>query len=269
MIVPVLSVLSVPRYREKDRLLSLVSLSPRLTVLEVGCAADDTILWQVGQTCPALRTLKFGGNQVTDRGVYWLIGGGPLSTDDLQCPLRFQSGEERTKRSPGRNPLCSSLRHLDLARALMVSEAAVSHCWTSLPSLLQFNIQESHLWLLLKKIKKSGDWADFVIPLKRLEITTHCTQDYLSPASWVFPRLEELVIWNFETDQLQSPFSAAVKWQAFACLHSLRLNNVLFSDLTTILAVIGSQILLLDIDNFSLEDSSRLVESVRRTYLYL
>ena len=151
----------------------------------------------------------------------------------------------------------------------MVSEAAVSHCWTSLPNLLQVNIQEAHLWLLLKKIKKSEDWADFVIPLKRLEITTHCTQDYLSPASWVFPRLEELVIWNFETDQLQSPFSASVQWQAFACLHSLRLNNVLFSDLTTILAVIGSQILLLDIDNFSLEDSSRLVESVRRTYLYL
>ena len=44
---------------------------------------------------------------------------------------------------------------------------------------------------------------------------------------------------------------------------------MLFSDLTTILAVIGSQILLLDIDNFSLEDSSRLVESVRKTYLFV
>ena len=94
-------------------------------------------------------------------------------------------------------------------------------------------------------------------------------QDYLTPATWVFPRLEELVIWNFETDQPQSPFSAAVQWKTFACLHSLRLNNVLFSDLTTILAVIGSQILLLDIDNFSLEDSSRLVESVRKTYLFV
>ncbi len=85
----------------------------------------------------------------------------------------------------------------------------------------------------------------------------------------MFPRLEELVLWNFETSDLtQSPFSASVKWAAFACLHSLRLNNVLFSDLTTILAVIGSQILLLDIDNFSLQDSSRLVKSVRKTDLY-
>ena len=258
------------RYRERERLLRLVSVSPRLTTLEVGCAADDTILWQVGQTCPALRSLKFGGNQVTDRGVYWLIGGGRLSKDDLQCPLRFQSeGEKTVERAPGRTPLCSSLCQLDLARALMVTEAAVSHCWTNLSNLVHFNIQESHLWLLLKKIKKSEDWADFVIPLKRLEITTHCTQvrqphtsqshtsphhmqDYLTPATWVFPRLEELVIWNFETDQPQSPFSAAVQWKTFACLHSLRLNNVLFSDLTTILAVIGSQILLLDIDNFSL-----------------
>ena len=98
----------------------------------------------------------------------------------------------------------------------------------------------------------------------KIKTTTHYptrdtlrVQDYLTPASWVFPRLEELVIWNFETDLHRSPFSASVQWEAFACLHSLRLNNVLFSDLTTILAVIGSQILLLDIDNFSLEDSSR------------
>ena len=86
-------------------------------------------------------------------------------------------------------------------------------------------------------------------------------QDYLTPATWVFPRLEELVIWNFESETNQSPFSASVVWQTFSCLDTLRLNNVLFSDLTTILAVIGSQILLLDIDNFSLEDSSRLVVS--------
>ena len=58
----------------------------------------------------------------------------------------------------------------------MVSEAAVSQCWTSFSNLVHFNIQESHLWLLLKKIKKSEDWTNFVIPLKRLEITTHCTQ---------------------------------------------------------------------------------------------
>ena len=151
-------------------------------MLEIGCAADDTILWQVGQTCPALRTLKFGGNEVTDRGVYWLIGGATVGTDDLQCPLRFQSdGEDRAERSPDKNPLCSSLSHLDLARALMVTEVAVSQCWTSFPNLGHFNIQESHLWLLLKKIKKSEDWANFVIPLKRLEITTHCTQVLVRP----------------------------------------------------------------------------------------
>ena len=172
--------------REKERLLQLVCVSARLTVLEVGCAADDTILWQVGQTCTALRTLKFGGNEVTDRGVYWLIGGATLSKDDLQCPLRFQldreNRAERAERSRDKNPLCSSLSHLDLARALMVTEAAVSQCWTSFSNLGQFNIQESHLWLLLKKIKKSEDWANFVIPLKRLEITTHSNQVLVQPS---------------------------------------------------------------------------------------
>ena len=113
---------------------------------------------------------------MTDRGLYWLIGGGALGTDDLQCPLRFQSGGERAERSLDKNPLCRSLCHLDLARALMVTEAAVSECWTSFSNLVSFNIQESHLWLLLKKIKKCEDWSNFVIPLKRLEITTHCTQ---------------------------------------------------------------------------------------------
>ena len=121
----------------------------------------------------SLRTLKFGGNEVTDRGVYWMLGGETLSEDDLPCPVRFRSeGEGRQER----NPLCLTLNHLDMSRALMVSEEAVSQCWKTCSNLVNFNMQESHLWLLLKKIKKAENWSKFVIPLKRLEITTHCTQ---------------------------------------------------------------------------------------------
>ena len=160
--------------REKERVRQIVQISPRLTVLEIGCAADDTILWQVGQTCRALHTLKFGGNEVTDRGVYWMLGGA-LSEDDLPCPVRFHA-EERCQTPGGRSAVCETLQQLDMSRALMVTEEAVSHCWTSCRHLRHFNIQESHLWTILKKIKKSQNWSDFVIPLKRLEITTHCTQ---------------------------------------------------------------------------------------------
>ena len=47
---------NVVSLREKERVREVVSLSPRLTVLELGCAADDTILWQVGTTCISLRS---------------------------------------------------------------------------------------------------------------------------------------------------------------------------------------------------------------------
>ena len=163
------------QYREKEKIRDIVKISPRLTVLEIGCAADDTILWQIGKTCNALRTLKFGGNEVTDRGVYWMIGGGAISKDDLQCPIRFQS-DVLNERPRCKNSLCVTLYHLDMSRAIMVSEKAVSQCWKSCVNLRHFNIKESHLWQLLRNIKKTECWSNFVIPLKRLEITTRCSQ---------------------------------------------------------------------------------------------
>ena len=79
-------------YREKQKILDMVGLMPRLQVLEIGNAADDSILWQVGQTCTQLRKLVIAGNEVTDRGIFWLCGrkcDENLPDNGLPCPVRF------------------------------------------------------------------------------------------------------------------------------------------------------------------------------------
>ena len=69
----------------------MVGLMPRLLVLEIGNAADDSILWQVGQTCLGLKKLSIAGNEVTDRGIYWLCGQkyeDDMPDNGMPCPVR-------------------------------------------------------------------------------------------------------------------------------------------------------------------------------------
>ena len=69
----------------------MVGLMPRLLVLEIGNAADDSNLWQVGQTCLSLKKLSIAGNEVTDRGIYWLCGQkyeGDMPDNGMPCPVR-------------------------------------------------------------------------------------------------------------------------------------------------------------------------------------
>ena len=71
----------------------MISLMPRLVVLEIGNAVDEAILQQVAMICSSLKKLTISGSEVTDRGV------------DCLC-----SGEE----------LCSSLTSLSMLGSIMV-----------------------------------------------------------------------------------------------------------------------------------------------------
>ena len=108
------------------------------------------------------------------------------------------------------------------------------------------------MWLLLKRIRKSKQYEEYKIPIKQLELTTSAKHDYLTPAGWVFPKLEDLTLWNFEPESTSS-FTSFEKWENFSCLHALKLNNVSFNDLYKILEKIGVQLKLIDLDNFSIE----------------
>ena len=60
-------------------------------------------------------------------------------------------------------------------------------------------------------------------------------------AARVFPELEELTLWNFGSDcssssySSSSPFYQFRDWDIFTRLHTLKLNNLAFSDLLAIL----------------------------------
>jgi len=237
----------------------MVGLMPRLLVLEIGNAADDSILWQVGQTCPGLRKLSIAGNEVTDRGIYWLCGEkceDDMPDNGMPCPIRFQE-QFHTKQKNGteeNTPLCKTMTHLAMAGSLMVTEEGLKKCWTTFHNLVHFHMQESHMWLLLKRIKKMKQYDKYKIPIKQLELTTSARHDYLTPAGWVFPKLEDLTLWNFEPENTAS-FTSFKNWENFICLHTIKLNNVSFNDLQGILQKIGSQLKLIDLDNFSIEET--------------
>ena len=211
----------------------MVTLMPRLVVLEIGNAADDDILRQVGLTCADLKKLSIAGSEVTDKGIYWLCG---------------QDQE-------GASLLCRSLSSLSIMGSIIVTEEGLKKCWESFPSLFHFQVQESHLWKLLKSIEKSKQLKKYKIPIKQLELTVGSARhDYLTPASLVFPWLEELTLWSFEPENM-SAFKTFKNWENFGKLRNLRLNNVAYCDLGAIIEGIGSQLKLIDLDNFSNEET--------------
>jgi len=203
----------------------------------------------VGQTCSQLSRLCIGGNEVTDRGLLWMCGGQPVD-DDLTCPVRFLD-----EYLPGRGPtpLCHSLTHLSIAGCLGVSEKGVELAWTSLPHLIHYHIQESHLWIILNSIESTGSHSTHSLPLRRLELTVSSRHDYLTTATKVFPKLEELILWNFDSENV-APFTRFQSWSQFRQLSSLRLNNVPSQELGNILTQLSGRLTLLDVDNFSGDD---------------
>ena len=56
----------------------MISLMPRLVVLEIGNAVDDEILHQVGIVCSNLKKLVISGSEVTDKGIDCLCSGQEL-----------------------------------------------------------------------------------------------------------------------------------------------------------------------------------------------
>ena len=74
--------------REKQRVCKMISLMPRLVVLEIGNAVDDAILKQVAMICSSLKKLTISGSEVTDRGIDCLCSGQELcnSLTSLSSP---------------------------------------------------------------------------------------------------------------------------------------------------------------------------------------
>jgi len=153
-------------------------------------------------------------------------------------------------------PLVDTLTHLSMAGCLMVTEEGLRKAWTTFRNLVKFQMQESHLWLVLSSISKGKeeDVGSYSLPLRQLELTTSARNDYLTPASRVFHHLEELTLWNFEPDN-STAFTSFDNWPKFSQLSSLRLNNVAYADLERILGIIGHQLKLIDLDNFSIEET--------------
>jgi len=286
---------SVYSTKESREIFNMVALMPRLVVLELGQAADDSILWQVSQTCHVLQRLHISGNSVTDRGVFWLCGAPhstspPLveatSTTPLPLTLHGKCPQYFSRPLPGPTPLCSTLSHLDMAGALLITENGLRKAWTHFRKLVQFQMQESHLWQVLQDLKdqdlqelkeqdlkeevlqdlkdqdlEEGTIEKYLLPLRKLELTCSSRHDYLSPASKVFPSLQELTLWNFDPE-VGSCFSGFSSWSRFHRLRHVKFNNVAWLDIRQLLDHIGANIDLLDIDNFS-------VDSVPETWVDL
>ena len=209
----------------------MVSLMPRLVVLEIGNAVDDTILEMVGKICVNLRELMVSGSGITDIGL------------GLLC-----NGEE----------LCQSLKSLSLLGSIMATENGLLICWERCKSLAKFHIQESRLWQVLRSIQRTREYQMYQIPLRHLELTVGSARhDYLTPATKLFLSLQELTLWSFEPENT-SAFKTFHDWEKFENLELLRLNNIAYCDLTEITQTIGHQLKLLEIDNFS-NDETQLV----------
>lgn len=265
---------SVYSTKESREIFNMVALMPRLVVLELGQAADDSILWQVSQTCNLLQKLQISGNSVTDRGVFWLCGvphstSPPLveatSTTPLPLSLHGKCPQYFSSPRPGPTPLCSTLTHLNMAGALLVTENGLRKAWTNFRKLVQFQMQESHLWQVLQDLKDQDlnqeTIEKYLLPLRKLELTCSSRHDYLSPASLVFPSLQELTLWNFDPE-VASCFFEFSSWSRFHQLRHIKFNNVAWLDIRQLLDHIGTNLDLLDIDNFS-------VDSVPETWVDL
>ena len=213
----------------------MVSVMPCLVVLEIGNAVDDEILRQVGLICTSLRKLSISGSGVTDKGMA------------LLCTSK---------------EVCRNLSSLSMLGSIMLTEQGLKQCWASCTNLLHFLVPESHLWAVLKSMARKEECQQYRVPIKQLEMTVGSARyDYLTPATIIFPWIEELTLWSFEPENI-SAFKTFRSWENFRNLNTLRLNNVAYCDLEAIIQKIGSQLKLLDLDNFSNEETLSTVVSV-------
>ena len=213
--------------REKQLLYSIIPQLRYVQVLELGHAADDVILQQIGATCSSLKKLVIAGSEVTDTGF----------------ELMLEEG-----RSSG---LSQSLQSLTLHSTALVTLHGVCQALEVLTNLSHISVQESIILQLLRH-----EQCELLnIPVRTLELTLGTgRRDYLGPASTMFTQLNQLTLWCFEPENASS-LSGFSDWSQWTQLTHITLNNVAYCDLLEIVHNIGQQLTHLDIDNFSNDET--------------
>ena len=238
--------------RERQLVRALVPQLSRVTQLDLGHAADDVILQQVraghcstaalqtvgraevqemlvqvGATCGQLRKLSIAGSEVTDSGLELLLEAG---------------------RGSG---LCRALASVSVTGTALVTLHGLAQLLAQLPRLAEFRCQES----LVLQLLRSASCRQLRVPVRQLELTLGPgRRDYLGPASAMFPLLTQLTLWCFEAET-SSSLGGFYSWTSWRRLSQVTLNNVAYCDLLDILTNIGHQLLQINIDNFSNDET--------------
>ena len=215
--------------REKQLLYSIIPQLKHLQVLELGYAADDLILQQLGVTCSTLRKLKIAGSEVTDAGLEMML----------------DEGE--------RSGLCRSMQSFSIHSTALITMYGVMEVLKHLYNLSSFSCQESIMLQLLRSEQCLEE--GWLIPVRSLELTLGTgRRDYLGPASTLLTQLTHLTLWCFEPENASS-LSGFNSWRSWTQLSKLTLNNIAYCDLLSIINSVGHQLQELEIDNFSNDES--------------
>ena len=185
------------------------------------------MLVQVGATCGQLRKLSIAGSEVTDSGLELLLEAG---------------------RGSG---LCRALASVSVTGTALVTLHGLAQLLAQLPRLAEFRCQES----LVLQLLRSASCRQLRVPVRQLELTLGPgRRDYLGPASAMFPLLTQLTLWCFEAET-SSSLGGFYSWTSWRRLSQVTLNNVAYCDLLDILTNIGHQLLQINIDNFSNDET--------------
>jgi hypothetical protein len=119
-------------------------------------------------------------------------------------------------------------------------------------------------------MNRDPDFENFTLPLRSFELGTssHHGSTFLKTASRVFPKIEELILWNFDPLS-EIAFANFKDWSSFKHLSVLKLNNVSFVDLHHLVQDVGHQIQILEIDNFRFIHSGAIYDYNRGYRLFL
>ena len=250
---------AVSSMKEKAIMFNLVENLRNVRVLELGYGCDDSILREISRFCSHVSSLTLAGLHVTDKGIRYLCG-------YLDLPSRLAIARSVTSECDDDDTadlnvleyepadVCESLKVLDITGALHITEKGIKTVLLHFKNLNRLKCNDAYFWRILYSMSKVSEFQNFTLPLKIFELGSSGNGGVLlKTAARVFPYIEELVFFNFDSLS-DSSFASFDKWNCFGRLSTIRLNNVAFPDLVRLLKEIGRQVLNLEIDNFSIDD---------------
>lgn len=222
-----------------------------MNYISLGYGCDDSMLKELGRLCRCLKSLTIGGRHVTDEGIRHLCG----FLDNLPITVMHSDDIEneqlREELFMDHIPadVCFTLQHLDINRAINITEAGIKMALLNLKSLRKLECTDNRFVSVCLNMDTCPEFEDYKSALAFLDLNNHNRTGEISFTSLAdhFPHLESLHFSN--NDYRSKPFKCVEEWKRFGNLRALNLKTFQAKHVIEIADKIGSQITTLEWKN--------------------